>query len=139
MSKRKTVRWIAVAAFALFILSQVPCMAGFVCFVVGGRFQSVGNYQAAVGAYNGAVFLYPRFARGYIELGTSYLALKKYQQAETAFLKARSIRDDSCASCGLGMAYHKLERYNDAEKAFQHAISLDADDVCPYEQAGRMY
>src|SRR5215213_3570325 len=78
-------------------------------------------------------------ARGYVELGSISLRFKRYSQAEKAFLRARSIRDESCASCGLGMTYHRLGRHDEAEKAFKRAISLDGNDVCAYEQSGRMY
>lgn len=86
-----------------------------------------------------ALLLPHAFSRAYIQLGTLNLSLERYPQAEKAFLNARSIRDESCASCGLGMAYHKLRRYDDAEKAFKHAISLNSKDVCAYERSGSMY
>jgi tetratricopeptide (TPR) repeat protein len=79
------------------------------------------------------------FARGYVGLGTLNLSFKKYHQAEKAFLKARNLNDDSCASCGLGITYHRLGRHDEAEEAFRRAINLNGDDVCAYEQSGRMY
>lgn len=86
------------------------------------------------------VLLMPRVvARGYVYLGSFNLALKRYQQAENAFLTARNIQDESCASCGLGVTYYKLGRHNDAEEAFKRAISLDGYDLCAYKQSGRMY
>ena len=139
MSKRKTVRWVLLVACLSLLLLLAPVIAAAACFFVGAGFQAAGNYQAAAGAFNGAVRLYPRFARGYVELGSSYLALKKYSQAEAAFLKARSIDDDSCASCGLGMTYHQLGRYDDAEKEFKRSMSLNPRDHCAYDQSGRMY
>ena len=82
----------------------------------------------------------PRIAaRGYIHLGSSYLALKKYALAEKAYLKAKSIDDDSCAACGLGMTYTGLGRYDDAEKEFRRAMDLNPSDVCAYAQLGTMY
>jgi tetratricopeptide (TPR) repeat protein len=139
MSKRKTVRWVLLAGCMFFMLLLTPVIAAVACFFVGAGFQAAGNYQAAAGAFNGAVRLYPRFARGYVELGSSYLALKKYSQAEAAFHKAKSIDDDSCASCGLGMTYHKLRRYDDAEREFKRSMSLNPRDHCAYDQSGRMY
>ena len=82
----------------------------------------------------------PRIAaRGYIHLGSSYFALKKYGQAEKAYLHAKAFDDDSCAACGLGMAYNGLGRYDDAEKEFQRAMRLNPNDVCAYAQSGTMY
>ncbi|HJT28248.1 MAG TPA: tetratricopeptide repeat protein [Pyrinomonadaceae bacterium] len=82
----------------------------------------------------------PRIAaRGYIHLGSSYYALKKYGQAEKAYLHAKAFDDDSCAACGLGMTYSGLGRYDDAEKEFQRAMRLNPSDVCAYAQSGTMY
>lgn len=82
----------------------------------------------------------PRIAaRGYIHLGSSYYALKKYGQAEKAYLHAKAFDDDSCAACGLGMTYSGLGRYDDAEKEFQRAMRLNPNDVCAYAQSGTMY
>lgn len=138
MRIRKTVGWTAFAALMLFILSQTPCMAAAGCFLVGSKFYADGNYQAAAGAFRGAVRLYPRFARGYVELGSTYIALKKYAQAEEAYLKAKSIDDNSCAACGLGLTYNLLGRHDNAENEFKRAISLNPGDVCAYDQWGRM-
>jgi tetratricopeptide (TPR) repeat protein len=138
MSKRKT-RWVLVAALMGILLLLTPCIAAAACYFVGVAFFAAGNYQAAAGAYKGSVRLYPRFARGYIELGSSYLAMKKYAQAEEAFLKAKSIDDDSCATCGLGMTYHYLGRYDEAKREFERAKTLNPSDHCAYDQSGRMY
>lgn len=139
MSIRKTIGWTVFAALMTFILVKTPNVASGACYVMGTRFYAAGNYQAAAGAFTGAVRLSPSFARGYVELGSSYLALKKYAQAEEAFLKAKNLDDDSCARCGLGMAYHYLGRNDAAEKEFQRAISLNPSDSCAYDQSGRMY
>jgi len=82
----------------------------------------------------------PRIAaRGYIHLGSSYFALKRYGQAEKAYLHAKAFDDDSCAACGLGMTYSALGRQDDAEKEFQRAMRLNPGDVCAYAQSGTMY
>ncbi len=78
-------------------------------------------------------------ARVYVEMGTFNLSFNRYQQAERAFLTARSIKDESCASCGLGITYDRLGRHDDAEKAFKHAILLNDRDICAYKHLGRMY
>ena len=139
MTKRKAAGWLGFSAVLVLLAVLAPQVAGFTCYVAGTTFNRLGLYQAAAGTLNRALAINPRFARGYVELGSAYIGLEKYQEAEQAFLKAKNLRDESCASCGLGTAYHKLHRYEDAEKSFQHSIDLDANDVCPYERAGRMY
>ncbi|MGI8836492.1 MAG: tetratricopeptide repeat protein [Pyrinomonadaceae bacterium] len=37
------------------------------------------------------------------------------------------------------MIYSELKQYEEADRAFKKAISLDPDDLCAYEQSGRMY
>jgi len=49
------------------------------------------------------------------KFGDAYLQLARNDEAEKAFQKAKSLEDESCASCGLGVAYWKLGRYVDAE------------------------
>lgn len=139
MRTRKTVGWLICAALLVVILLQVPTVAGLACHAVGLNFYASGNYLAAASAFKGAVLLNSRSARSYVELGSSYLALEKYVQAEKAFLKAKSIQDESCAACGLGMTYYGLERHDDAEKEFKRAIILNPGDVCAYHQFGKMY
>src|SRR5829696_8214886 len=139
MTKRKTVGWLVFSALVLVLALQLPCLISFGCYVTGARLYATGNYHAAAVAFSGAVLLERRFARAHLELGSTYLALKKYQRAEKAFLNARRIQDDSCASCGLGMTYHALGQDDEAEKAFKRSISLDGNDVCGHQQSGRMY
>ena len=138
MTTRKTVGWLVFAALMLLLLIQVPRIGAEFCYVAGSKFSASGNYKAAAGAFRSAVLLDSNFARGYIELGTCYLALKRYDKAEKAFLKAKSINDESCASCGLGMTYYHLGRPEDAEREFKRAMSLNPADVCPYEQSAVM-
>src|SRR6185295_9170801 len=127
------------AALMMLILVELPGIAARVCFAAGTRFYATGHYSAAATAFAGAVLLGQGSARGHVELGSTYLALKKYADAEKEFLKARNLDDDSCAACGLGVAYHGLDREEAAEKEFQRAISLNPNDVCAYRESGKMY
>jgi tetratricopeptide (TPR) repeat protein len=139
MTTRKRVGWLLFAVLLVLLVLQLPRVASAACFLGGVKFYSSGNYRAAANALEASVRLNPHFARAYVELGSSYRALKNYRKAEQAFLKARSIDDESCASCGLGMTYFELQRYDDAENAFKRSINLNPDDVCPHYQSGRMY
>src|ERR1044072_9691070 len=108
MTTRKTVGWLVFAVLVVFIILQVPGIAASACYRAGSKFYAAGKYQAAATAFRGVVMIKPGFARGHIELGSSYFQLKKYALAEKEFLKAQSIDDDSCAPCGLGMTYNGL-------------------------------
>jgi tetratricopeptide (TPR) repeat protein len=139
MTTRKRVGWMLFAVLLGILVLQLPRAASAACYMAGMKFYASGNYRAAATALQTSVRLKPGFARGYVELGSSYLALKNYRKAEQAFLKARSLHDESCASCGLGMTYFELQRYDDAEDAFKRSINLNPNDVCPHYESGRMY
>src|ERR1051326_1556794 len=97
MPTRKTIRKrVGWSVFALLlILVQVPCIASRMCYNAGRKFYDGGNYKSAAFAYRGSVLFDRSYAQGYIQLGSAYLALKKYAQAESAFLAAKRIGDDS--------------------------------------------
>ena len=138
MTKRKKVGWLIFFILTAVLLLQLPRVFSQACYLVGLKFYSSHHYQAAAKAFQGAVFFRPKFARGYIELGSSHLEMEDNGLAEKAFLKASSIQDESCASCGLGTTYYRFGRYDEAEKAFRKAMSLNPDDICAYDQSGRM-
>src|ERR1043166_3788748 len=102
---RKTVGWVIFALLVLVILIQVPCIVSRMCYNAGSNFYAAGKYKSAAFAYRSSVFFDRSYAQGYIQLGSAYVALKKYPQAETAFLSAKAIADDSYAACGLGIVY----------------------------------
>jgi tetratricopeptide (TPR) repeat protein len=139
MSVRKTVGWVIFAALMLVLIIEIPGAASRACFRAGSNFYALGRYQAAATAFGGSVILDRRFARGYLELGSSYIALKNYALAEKAFLRAKAINDDSCAACGLGKTYYRSGRYDDAEKEFQRSINLNSNDWCAYDERALMH
>ncbi len=139
MRIRPVIGWGVFFFLFAIIANHVPSALGSFYFIKGHRFSTSGDHQAAVQAYQQSISSDPKFARTYVELGTSYLALEKYSEAEAAFKQAAAIDDDSCASCGLGMVYHRQGREDEAAKTLKKAISLNPNDTCPYDQLGRMY
>jgi tetratricopeptide (TPR) repeat protein len=139
MRLRPIIGW-AVFIFLIAIIAQaMPSVTGSYYFVKGRRLYSKGDYKGAAEAYEHSVSSDPKFARGYVELGSAYRGLEDYAQAEKAFAKAVSIDEDSCAQCGLGMVYHLQHRNREAEAALKRAIELDPADVCAFNQLGRLY
>src|SRR5689334_229976 len=136
---RKTVGWSIFALLVLLMVVQVPCIASRMCFNAGRKLYAVRKYQSAAFAYRSSVALDGNFAQGYVQLGSAYLALKKYPQAESAFLTAKRIRDDSYATVGLGMVHHVMNRNDEAEKEFHRAISLNPTDSYAYDQLAKMH
>ena len=135
---RKTVGWVIFSLLVLLIVVQVPCIASRMCYNAGRKFYAARQYKSAAFAYRGSVLFDRGYAQGYIQLGSAYLSLEKYAQAETAFLSAKAIDDDSYAACGLGMVYHELHRDDAAQKEFQRAMRLNPNDWCAYYQLAQM-
>lgn len=139
MRLRPLIGWAVFLFLATIIVQALPSPRGTYYFFKGKKLANSKEYEAAADAFQQAVNADPEFARGYVELGSTFLTLKKYDQAEAAFKKAASIEDDSCASCGLGTLYHHMGRSKEAEVALKHAIKLDPKDSCAYDQLGRLY
>ena len=139
MRARPVIGWGVFFLLIAIIANYVPSGLGGFYFIKGKALATSGDHQAAVLAYQQAISSDPKFARTYVDLGTSFLALKKYSDAEAAFKQAMAIDDDACASCGLGMVYHRQGREIEAAKSLKRAISLNPNDTCPYDQLGRMY
>lgn len=139
MRARPVIGWGVFFLLVAIIANNVPSGLGGFYFIKGKRLSASGDHQAAVQAYQQSISSDPKFARTYVELGTSYLTLEKYSEAEAAFKQASAIEDDACASCGLGMVYHRQGREDEAVKTLKKAISLNPNDTCPYDQLGRMY
>jgi superkiller protein 3 len=139
MRLRPIIGW-AVFLFIVAIIAQaMPSVTGSYYFVQGRRLYSKGDYKGAVAAYERSVASDPKFARGYVELGSAYRELEDYSQAEKAYAKAVSIEEDSCAQCGLGMIYHLQNRNREAEAALNRAIALNPGDECAFNYLGRLY
>jgi tetratricopeptide (TPR) repeat protein len=139
MRLRPFIGWTVFFFIAAVIAQAVPSVTGSYYFLKGKGLFAKGYYEAAAVAYERSVSSDPEFARGYVELGSSYYQLEKYAEAEQAFKKAVSINDDSCAECGLGMVYHLQGRNEEAEKTLKKAAALNPGDACASNQLGRMY
>jgi tetratricopeptide (TPR) repeat protein len=139
MRLRSFLAWGVFLVLIAIIVHAMPPALAMYHFVKGKRLFNSGQYEPAAIAYQQAIASKPDFARAYVELGDSYIGLKKYSEAEGAFKKAASIEDDSCASCGLGMVYRIQGRSDEAEKVLRHSIKVNPRDACPYHELGRMY
>ena len=139
MRLRPMIGWAVFLFLATLIVHALPSPRGTYYFLKGKKLANSKQYESAAEAFQQSVSSDPEFARGYVELGSTLLTLKKYDEAESAFKKAASIEDDSCASCGLGTLYHQMGKNKEAEVALKHAIKLDPKDSCAYDQLGRLY
>ena len=139
MRLRAIIGWGVFFFLVAIIAHSLPSPTGTVYFFKGKQRFRARDYEGAIQAFKRSVSSDPKFARGYVELGSSYYALKRYSEAEDAFKTAMAIEADSCAACGLGMVYRIGGKNSDAEVLLRKSIQLNPLDTCPYNQLGRMY
>ena len=139
MRLRPIIGWGVFFFIIALIAHSLPSPTATFYYLKGQQRLGARNYEGAVQAFRQSVTSDPTFARGFIDLGTSYYALEQFSDAEDAFNQAMSIAEDSCAACGLGMVYRVEGRHSDAESILRKSIQLNPSDTCPYNQLGRMY
>jgi len=139
MRLRPAIGWAVFIGLSSIIAQALPSPVGTYYFFQGQYFSKQGKYESAVEAYKKSVDSDPRFDRGHIELGSTYIQLENYAEAEKQFQQAMTIKEDSCAACGLGAVYRMEKRNDEAEAFLQKAIKLSPSDSCAYSQLGRLY
>ena len=139
MRLRPAIGWAVFIGLSSIIAQALPSPLGTYYFFQGQYFSRQRQYGSAAEAYNKSITSDPGFARGHIELGTTYFQLENYPEAEKQYQQAMAIKEDSCAACGLGMVYRQEKRNDEAETILQKAIKLNPSDTCAYNQLGRLY
>ena len=137
--KRSIIGWVVFLFLVGILIRLLPSPPGLFYFFKGRMAEASHDPKAAAEAFQAAVDSDPQFVRGYVELGSCYLALKQPLAAEQALKKALSLSNDACAACGLGLVYYNTTRYDEAEQAFKQAMKFDPNDACAYEGVGRLY
>lgn len=87
-----------------------------------------GDNEKAIEAFNQAVKLNPNDADSYYYLGSTYIVLKKYEEAAAAYEKAIRLNPkaaDADTYYNLGNAYFELKKYPEAVKALTKATTLE--------------
>ena len=139
MKRRTLIGWAIFALLALMIASRIPIVLSQASFLRGQQHLDDGRAEAAVAAFRRAIRLRPDFARAHVDLGSAYLRLRRYTEAEAAFRQAAALQSESCSFCGLGETYYRTNHHAEAEQAFAQAIKLNPADNCAYKWSGRMY
>ena len=139
MRLRPALGWAVFIFLVTIIVQALPSPVGGYYFFQGQYFRRQGRPDEAAQAFEKSIASDPNFARSHIDLGSTYLDLEKYADAEKQFKEALSIKEDSCAACGLGAVYRQMKRNDEAESILKQAIKLSPTDSCAYNQLGRLY
>jgi Tfp pilus assembly protein PilF len=95
---------------------------------LGYAHEKSGNYETAISYYKKAISnpLYPTADKTYINLGSSYYRLRKYDDALVAFKEAIK-RDPNffLPYMKIALCYNALGKYGDASTAITQGITLD--------------
>lgn len=112
-------------------------------YALAGALYENGAYEEAIPFYRTALDLHPDSISASFSLGTTFLALKRYDEARAVFQKALDeAREDAIPENratysrmrnSLGVALIKLNRPQEAEQEFRKALRLDPG----YDQAMR--
>lgn len=93
--------------------------------------------QAAVPHLQKAVDLYPEYYESYHLLGTTYMDLQKWDEAEAALKHALEITDEYApAYTTLGALYNRQQKFDQALPLLERALELNGDSwQCRFELA----
>jgi tetratricopeptide (TPR) repeat protein len=84
------------------------------------------DYAAAISHLRKAVGAFPQFFSAYTLLGTTFMDLRQWNDAEQSLLRALEIKpDDAVIIISLGEVYWRQKRFADAEKNLLDGLKID--------------
>jgi DNA-binding winged helix-turn-helix (wHTH) protein/TolB-like protein/Flp pilus assembly protein TadD len=112
--------------------SAVPVIAN-----LGNAYHYARRYEEAIKHYQRAIELNPRFQRGHVALGMTYLQLGKHEEAIAEIKQAISLRDEIRNIAALGYAYAVAGKRAEARKVIDDLAGLSKERyVSPYFLGG---
>lgn len=100
--------------------------------------ESVGQFEAAVAAYQAAVAQWPEHAFAWLGLGNSYYALEQLDNAEDAYYELLNIEPDNVVVLNnLSMVLADNGRIDDAIQVIDRALSLTDHGDATHELVSR--
>lgn len=115
----------AVASTIDVIDARVPATAR-AEFSRGREALAKKDEKEAVAHFQKAISIDPEFFAAHLLLGTAFVDLREWQQAETEFLSALAIKSgNATAMLALGEVYWREKRYDEAEKILVEGLKLE--------------
>lgn len=122
--------------FGVSILAQTDDDAPGDAIAIFNQAQDVhekGDLEGAILLYKKALSVVPNFPEAEYQCGIAYLALRKTDEAETAFRKALELRADwTLPMTSLGSLLVRKAQYSEAETLLSKAIDLDSQNFPAY-------
>jgi tetratricopeptide (TPR) repeat protein len=99
-----------------------------------------GNFNGAIELFKRVVETDPKHKTAWMDLGRSYMVLRRTDDAIGAFKKQAELNPyDAYAYGALGWAYTTQRKYEDAATAFNKAIEIDPLSQYAHAALGSMY
>lgn len=97
--------------------------------------------KASVDKFRRVVKLDATYAPGYLLLGTAYMQLQDWQEAQTAFEKTTHLEpDNATALLGLGAALNQQQNFQGAQKPLARSLAINPNSVqAEYELARSLW
>jgi len=128
---------LAMMAAALAAAQPPDAIEAFTRGLIEGK---IGSYQKAVGHFDEAIRLDPKFTRAYFNRGVSHQQLGQNERAIKDYTEAIRLEPgfaDAWAS--RGTAYENLEQYDRAIKDYTEAIRLEPREASTYANRASAY
>ena len=130
---------IALFVTATACVQQVPTTAQSY-FNSGMAFYQQGDYGSAIGEFNLAIELNPRFVEAHYFLGKSYEMMKMYEPASDAYAACIDIDANYLpARESMGVLLAQAEIYEEAKRHLEFAADLNSDLPEVYYYLGEIY
>ncbi len=106
---------------------------------LGLCYRKLGDWQAALSAYQQGLNANPANDRLHYNLGSAYQQLGKHREAITHFERALQLNTrDAESNVGLATVYMQLKEYQTAVPYLEKALQLDPDSIEAHANLGSM-
>ena len=111
-----------------------------IAFLNSSKEIAKGNRKKAIEYLKYAIEAKPDFFEAYYNLGVQYQALKQWEDAIQAYLKAIELREKTAKpNFNLGVIFHEQGKLNQAIERYQKALNYDASFAEAYQSLGEAY
>jgi protein O-mannosyl-transferase len=107
--------------------------------ISGHYFMVQGQTQKAVGFYEQAIELFPRYVEPYNDLGLFYMNQKNHEKAESYFKASLDVRRDAVVENNMGLLNLSQGQTKQAVYWFQRSIETQPDFPQPHNNMGLIF
>jgi tetratricopeptide (TPR) repeat protein len=96
------------------------------------------NPKASIDDFKKVVKLDPQYEPAYLWMGTAFMQLREYEEAEATFAKATKLEpNDAAAFLGIGASRNQRGDFSGAQKPLLHSLELNPNYIEGHGELGR--